>query len=152
MIVHHRKGNHFARFWDLLRVIWLVGMFGKRTIWIRFSSECATYSEPADYIGAYNKLLGRNFGLTLWARWGSRRVGWRRHASNGSIEIVDFVERDKKFTTEKIAEIQPGQWHIIWIDHWGIPAVPFFGGVYPAPHDMTIEVHRVRRMQEIPQP
>ena len=143
MIVHIKKGRHFARLWDLIKLTFLIGMFGKKRFRVTFTPESFEYSEPDDYVGAYNKLLGRNYGLVPYARWGSIRLGWRTTDGVDIIEFVNFVEDRSGFVPEHIAFIRPGESFEYSINHWGIPCWTFFGGKYPAPEDMQIEITRI---------
>ena len=145
MTVRIREGRHFARFWDLVRLTFLTGFFGRPTFRVTFSEDAFFYNEPDHYVGAYNKLLGRNCGLTPYSRWGSVRLGWRTRSDGAlhAIEMVRFTEDRHGFHTQSLGHVRSGESFEYTVEHWGIPCWTFFGGRYPAPENFRIDVVRV---------
>ena len=147
MTIHIRKGRHFANFWDLVKLTWITGVFRRRRFRIRFADDAFVYDEPDDYIGAYNKLMGRNHGLVPYARWGSTRLGWRtvrEPDKRAAIELVQFTEDRRGFVVSDSRLVFEGETFEYEVAGWGMPCWTFFGGRYPAPEPFEIEVLLLR--------
>lgn len=147
-------GRHFAR------GIHLSGLVGNTFLRFKalFHPNCVY--DPQRDPEQINKLYGMSYGLHHRA---SARIGWRSDGSK--IELLSYVYTGPSVrVADPIAWIDPAQWHTFTIRRekklvrlamddgrpleyrltapWpiGYRLFPYFGGAFPAPHAMTIEI------------
>ena len=135
----------------------------------KFDSSCVYDHGTVDNYDV-NKLFG--FSTDWYHHWNSARIGWRC-IDNKSIEIMAYVyDRKKRLEPQVIGTIlpeetvrcsitkRPSDFHFTMEQNGGVKSVvipthtynwkfkyllfPYFGGNMAAPHDMTLELNRVR--------
>jgi hypothetical protein len=138
MTILFKSGYHWPTITGLITGLFV--SFTGRKILLEFS-DASKYELPDNYAG-WNKITGRR---TLNKRNG-RYLVWRYIAETDTFEVSDDYYRRENVIVfplpDQIKKIK-GSGSIVWdLPKWGykFPILPYFGGVFPAPKDVKIEV------------
>jgi hypothetical protein len=112
---------------------------------VYFTASCA-YTGDIQTEEQVNKLFGYTT-FPFLPHLKSHRIGWRYSQTKGKIELFDYSYRYGKRTITYLHDMALETWETIDIHPltskiWGFRLYPYFGGLAPAPHTMTLYLNK----------
>lgn len=146
MKVHHKKGRHYARWIDVIRVMWMA-LTNFQYITLTFTEESKYNLDRGDQMD-WNKVIGRGGFL---AKNGLRKnedfIVWRYDAREDVFHVATgYKRRDYKMILPKNwNKVETGDSITVPLGFpmWPIPLGAYFGGNRTAPNDLTYSIKKL---------